>query len=279
MPEQSDKPLVGKTHLYLFALIAAGAVLNLLFNPEARRLVGLEKWKGLSFSFLSRGRQPAAAEKVKPPAFSAEELTAFTQSFTQREVKDIYIPPPPPPPPPKVDPKEEQRGKDAELAEKKKREEEEARRKLAYLWPVCVQGSYRDLQGRWTAIVSGYTVRAGDNLVSGKDGFCRYSLLSVGQRCAWLQVHAPGEAASELPEIEWPDVELIELRDAGGGSRNYRPDSVRLGSGHKLKVNDVIEYRSTGARFIVKQLWLSGVVFEAVKSKTRVQIACSLVTQ
>lgn len=282
MPGQSEKPLIGKFHIGFFVLIVLGAGFNLLFNPEARKLVGLSRNGGLSVIVkkLFQGHTSVvvrAAAKTAQPSFSAEELTAFTQSFTQREVKDIFVPPPPPPP---VDPKEELAKKESEQKAAQKRAEEEARQKLAYLWPVCVQGAYRDLQSRWTAIVAGHNVRVGDCLASGRNDLCRYALLSVGQRCVWMRVSPPGESAVvALPDIEWPDVELIELKDAGVVKRDYKPDCVRLGSGEKLKVRDALEYRGTGARFIVKQLWMSGVVFEAVKGDAHVEIACSLVMQ
>jgi len=206
---------------------------------------------------------------ARKSAFTAEEFRAFTESFTQHEVAGLYIPPPPQAPP---DP-----GEDA-----RKRAEEEARRereRIAYLWPVPVQGAFRDMHGRWTAIVSGQNVRISDSLASDVPGRCGYSVLAIGWRCAWMQVIPPGEAVgAAIPDIDWPDVALIELDRTGLIRREYVPARVRLGNGVTLGKGDVLEYRATGTRFIVKYLWHSGVVFEAVKDDKRVEFACALVT-
>ena len=276
MSAQSNPPLLSKKYLYVLPVVILLVAWNLLFNPDARKLVGLKQGSSLpSLSdWFKHKKGGGAAPQAKPPVFSAEEMKAFTDSFTQREVKDICIPAP------VVDKPSElavQDKKQQEEQDRKKREQEAEQKKIASLWPAGVQGVYKDMKGQWTAIISGKNVHTGNRLTLGRNDLCDYSLLALGQRCAWMQVLLPGDATSvSLPDIEWPDVKLVELARVNG---KYEPTGVILGSGDKLKEKEALEYKTTGARFTVKKLWLNGVVFEAIKGGAHVMIACMLVSQ
>lgn len=294
MPMQNDPQTARKGFLYMLPLIVAGIALNLLFNQEARSLVGLKPGKTLSLKGLfggSRARSPAAQPvQRKPLAFSADEMRAFTESFTKTEVKVLVLPP-------DLKKLEEERRKQREADEaakiteqefKKKQEkekEEERARRLAEEerlkstpWPVPVQGTFKDSQGRWTVIIAGRYCQPGKELVSDRTNRCAYTILSVGRKCLWLHAYRPDQPRPPiLPDIEWPDVALIETAREGVFKRGYVPTNVVLANGQKVRKGDTLVYPASAVQFKIADLWNIGVVFEAVKGDQSAKIACMLV--
>ena len=280
MAATSDSSLLGKKFLYVLPVLVVLIAWNLFFNPDARELLGLKKGKAISFDFFKRKGGVAAVSAVKAPKFSAEEFGVFEQSLTQRElpqglviVTNVAEATPP---------RETEEERLARLDKERVAKETDAKKKLAYLWPVRVQGAYQDLQGRWTAIVAGHNVYVHDKLASGREDKCVYSVLAVGQQCGWMRVVPPGLNSAELaklPEsVVWPDVALIELDKTGIFRREYVPARVRLGNGTTLGKNDALKYKATGTTFKVKELWMNGVVFEVSNSDASAEVACVLVT-
>ena len=275
MPEQNDAPLVRKGYLYLLPVILAVLVLNLLFNQDARNLVGLKPGKTLSLKGLLGGKQVVAAPvaaPAKPLTFSAEDVRAFTESFTKREVRVMVIPPPPPPPPPPPSTNEVGKSGGSKPPPPPPPPPDVP-------WPVPVQGTFQDRQGRWTAIIAGQYCRAGKQLVSAQTNRCAYTVLWVGRRCVWLHAYRSDKPEPPvLPDIEWPDVSLIETVREGLIKRSYVPTRLRLANGVTAKKEDTLAYATTKVRFTVKELWETGVVFEAKKDDQSAKIACMLVS-
>lgn len=283
MSEHSQSQSGGKKFLYALPVFVVLIAWNLFFNPEARELVGLKKAKPAPsiFSFFRRKSGPVAAAHAQPPAFSAKEFGVFSESFTQRKVPQGLMIVTNKQPQEIVTETEEEKAKRLE-EEKRRKEEEEKRNRVASLWSLRVQGAYQDLQGRWTAIVSGHNVRAGDRLASGTEGKCVYSLLAIGNQCVWMRVLPPGADSATLAklpdDIVWPNVALIEL-DRKFLRPDYVPARVRLGNGATLGKNDSLKYQATGTTFSVKELWMNGVVFVVRNNDAYAELACVLVTQ
>ena len=275
MSEQNDGPLVRKGYLFAVPVILVAIVLNLLFNQEARSLVGLKPGKTFSLKELFGGKAVAAAPAVapaKPLSFSAADVRAFTESFTKREVQVMVIPPPPPPPPPSTHDNEVGKSGGSKAPPPPPPPPDVP-------WPVTVQGTFRDQKGRWTAIIAGTYCRAGKQLVSATTNRCAYTLLGVGRKCVWLHAYRSDKPEpAVLPDIEWPDVEMIETDREGLIKRSYVPARVRLANGVTAKKGDTLVYATSNVRFTVKDLWGIGVVFEAKKNDQSATIACMLVS-
>jgi hypothetical protein len=273
MSEQTDPPLISKGYLYVLPVVVVGIVLNLLFNQEARDLVGLKQGKAFSLKGLFGGRVSGpAAVPEKPLTFSAADVRAFTESFTRSEVRVLVLPPETP------SPDDEKRKREEE--ERRKREEAEKSLPPPDLpWPVTVQGTFQDQQGRWTAIIAGHYCRTGKELVSDKPGRCVYKILAVGRKCVWLHAYPSDKPEPPvLPDIEWPDVALIETAREGILKRRYVPARVRLANGVTVRKGDTLVYETTRVRFTAAELWEAGVVFEARQGEQSAKIACMLVT-
>lgn len=294
MSMQNDPPTARKGFLLMLPLIVLGIALNLLFNQEARNLVGLKPGKTLSLKGLfggARAKLPVSAPvQRKPLAFSAAEMRAFTDGFTKTEVKVLVLPP-------DLKKLEEERRKKSDADEIAKRTAEaqkiaqakqaeaerlerlaEEERLKSTPWPVPVQGTFKDSQGRWTGIIAGRYCQPGKELVSDRTNRCAYTVLSVGRNCLWLHAYRPDQPRPPiLPDIEWPDVALIETAREGVFKRGYVPTNVVLANGQKAKKGDTLVYPSSAVQFKISELWGIGVVFEAVKGDQSAKIACMLV--
>jgi hypothetical protein len=263
MPASPDKSMVGKFYLYLLPFILLSIVLNLVFNEEARSYVGLKPGKALSLGSLF-GRQGGArspvAAPVQPLTFSADEVRAFTDGFTKREVRVCVTPPPPPLP---VAPQTNSRPEAAQVSAPP----------MGTPWPVRVQATFKNLQGNWTVIIASQYFRAKQTFESDQPNRCAYAVLAVGRKCVWLQAYPlKGEEPPALPDVEWPDVLFID-----SGRNGQVPVSVRLANGVSAKKGDTLMYEDTQVRFTVKELWSTGVFFEAIKDDKEALIACMLV--
>lgn len=293
MPSEKDSPVVRKGFIYLLPVIVAGIALNLLFNSEARNLVGLKAGKTFSLKNIFCGWnkklsvQPADA--VKPLTFSPEEIRVFTESFTKSDVKVLVMPPDL-----KTGEEERKRREDEnkekeqklkEEEERKKAEEaertwqiEEEERRKSTPWPVTIQGTFVDHKGRWTAIIAGKYCQPGKEIVSDQTNRCAYTILSVGRNCVWLHAYRSDKPRPpDLPDVEWPDVSMIESVHEGLISRSYVPVRVRLANGKTAKKDEKLVFETMNMFFTVKELWGSGVVFEAAKADKSAKIACMLV--
>lgn len=275
MPDQPDPPLISKAYLYLLPVIVVGLALNLLFNQEARELVGIKKGRAISLKGIFSKKSavaPKPAQAEKPLSFSAEDVRLFTESFTKSEIQVVVLPPEPPP--------DEDENKKREEEERRKREEEEGKKEPPpdQPWPVRVDGTFLDQQGRWTAIIAGHYCRAGKELVSDKPGRCTYKVLYIGRKCIWLHAYPSDSTETPaLPMIDWPDVDMIETAREGLLKRRYVPVRVRLANGIAVEKGYTLKYEKTGVSFIVEELWASGVVFKALKDDQSAKIACMLV--
>lgn len=262
MPASSDKSVVGKFYLYLLPFILLSIVLNLVFNQEARSYVGLKPGKALALGSLfghQGGALAPVAAPVKPLTFSADEVRAFTDGFTKREVRVCLTPPPPLAAAPQTNSLPERAQVSAPPT--------------GAPWPVRVQATFKDLQGDWAVIIASQYFRTKQTFESDQPNRCAYAVLAVGRKCVWLQAYPfKGVEPPALPDVEWPDVLFID-----SGRNGQVPVSVRLANGVSAKKGDTLTYEATQVRFTVKELWATGVFFEAIKDDKEALIACMLV--
>lgn len=262
MPESSEKPLVGKVYIYLLPFLLLCFVLNLLFNQEARSYLGLKPGKALSLGSIfghKGGARVAVAAPVTPLPFSADEVRAFTDGFTKREIRVCVTPPPPPPVTLQTNSLPAPLPVSAPAT--------------GTPWPVRVQATFKDHQGNWTVIIAGQYFRVKQTFESDQSNRCAYTVLAVGRKCVWFQAYSlKGVEPKALPEVNWPDVLLID-----SGRNGQVPVSVRLANGVSAKKGDTLMYETTQVRFTVKELWGAGVFFEAIKEDKEALIACMLV--
>ncbi len=267
-----DQPLVGKKYLIMLPVLLAFAVWNVFFNPECRKLLGLKQGKTVSISSWFKfkpGAKPTASRPLTKLSFSAEDLTTFTSSFTNEQISVVVITPP------KIDKQEEE--SDADKGDGALEPPEPPK---DVPWLVPLQGTFADSQGRWTAIISGQYCREGKQILSSSQNRCAYRILSVGRNSVWVQAY-PRTASSPppLPKITWPDVSSIVLAREGNRGRSYVPTAIKFINGVTAGKGDVLEYRTMKTRFTVKELWHSGVIFEAEKGDERALIGCMFISR
>jgi len=266
-----EQPLIGKAYLYAVPVIVVILVLNLLFNQDARDLIGLKRDSKMSLGFLTQwvggtAKSRLKKREIKPLTFSANDIDAFSQSFVDSKVPTIILQEPPRP------------VEDAKMqaATVHKGEDE-----LGFsLWPVTIQGTFQDRDVKWNAIISGYYCKVGREISSSNTDRALYTILAIGRKSIWLAAYPPDlakEKRPEIPTIEWPDVAMIVTERESALSTRRIPMGIRLANGAQVRKGQTLKYRNSDVQFKLKELWASMVIFEARKGDQIALLGCSLV--
>lgn len=277
----NEQPIIRQAYIYALPVILVILVFNLLFNQEARTLIGLKPTSPLSFSlfsgWFSHSSGMTAQPVLKPLRLSANEIQAFTESF-----KIDLVPTNSVPDKIELDPTTVDTAKTEAARKKKTLEEENHIRMLASIWPVPIQGTFQDRQMRWNAIIAGQYCRTNREIVSEIPERVSFSLVGIGRKSVWMIAYHPSIAVTNrpsVPTVDWPDVAMIVSVRENSYSSQRVPTGIRLANGQKIPKGYTLKYKNTDVTFTVMELWPSMVVFEAKKNDQIALIACSLVAQ
>ncbi len=286
MQDNQSKPVVRKAYIYLLPLIVVGVILQLIFNSEVRKLVGLRpSKKSVSRKAIDLEEKSPSGELAAEKAFDAKGISAFANYITWFKPQKTELPTnvvvivePPTKVVVIVEPPT------SEVVIVVSELQTNVVRNVEKLWPFITRGICVGENQEPVAIVDGISVHdgcfKGTRMEPSSTNRCAYVVLHVGERCVWAE--ACPRAGSLPPvlvhEIKWPAVNKI-VREYDEKTGGYVSAKLLFADGKSTRPGQSYNFNGSS----MQTLQLSGflndkvAVFKMDSGTNELKVVCSVV--